>query len=697
MTNNINNKFNIFEKNGNLVKDFSKNLNPNSRNFTKITDNLKSLTPNIEKVIAHANGVGGNKILVSKELKDASGNVLFAKGAEIKNFQDFEYAIKNGGLTPQTIKQIEIGLLKSGSLPANFIKDNVDSLINSKVFKDKYGKITSKKELIKQLQANGYHETSINEIMKQLETKTNFWGRLDINAKKTPTKKAPTKKPSGGGNGITSKLTDALISAGKIATGVKIVKFALLGAGAGLVAYLSNGTKIQLNSKYSEEVKNLLNPCLRPLLSNGGEIAIVSDGAQLILKKTGDPEDDSKGGVVYYPNGRAWTMDKSKKGSWSCDNIVEENLNETMKPKTLKEAIRFRLKNLLNEEIDKIQLAQDVDKMVDLLDMYSSAQDLKDAFDLLTKYSTETINGQNAGKVFLQKYRSAGLGGFVGLDTSVSDSVSKIIAINSVTKQYKEDLLNLVKNIESGKVGPTASGKSSNGVKIIWDKDSLSKTTTSTSTQPKQKMRYKFKNDFPYLYGDKSEVIKKVQEKIDLETRYITGNFGPITLKRLTEKGFDMKNGITPEIYKQIMGKPNSEPSSGEIKPTNNIPYSNPNSTFTNDVVSRTNYDLNTTPNSTSGSTPSNTTTGNTVTNNVPSEQQPSEQMRTYIIRRTRQRLNGNVAYRGIILNDNEEKFLKNYVNNKYGENETYKFNMKKEETKDPKNKNLIVFYREKK
>lgn len=696
MTNNINNKFNIFEKNGNLVKDFSKNLNPNSRNITKITDNLKSLTPNIEKVIAHANGVGGNKILVSKELKDASGNVLFAKGAEIKNFQDFEYAIKNGGLTPQTIKQIEIGLLKSGSLPANFIKDNVDSLINSKVFKDKYGKITSKKELIKQLQANGYHETSINEIMKQLETKTNFWGRLDINAKKTPTKKAPTKKPSGGGNGITSKLTDALISAGKIATGVKIVKFALLGAGAGLVAYLSNGTKIQLNSKYSEEVKNLLNPCLRPLLSNGGEIAIVSDGAQLILKKTGNPEDDSKGGIVYYPNGRVWTMDKSKKGSWSCDNIVEENLNETMKPKTLKEAIRFRLKNLLNEEIDKIQLAQDVDKMVDLLDMYSSAQDLKDAFDLLTKYSTETINGQNAGKVFLQKYRSAGLGGFVGLDTSVSDSVSKIIAINSVTKQYKEDLLNLVKNIESGKVGPKASGKSSNGVKVNWDKDSLTKTTTSTSTQPKQKMRYKLKNDFPYLYGDKSDVIKQIQRQIDLEPRYITGNFGPITLKRLTDMGFEMKNGITPGIYKQIMNLPNSQPSSGEVKPTNKIPYSNPDSPFKNDAVSRVNFNLNNKQNSVSGNTQTDSTSGKTEPNTTQIEGQPSEEMRNYIKDNTHQRPFGNVVYRGNILSDNEKKYLNKYVNEKYGKNGKYKFNMKNFGGNVPKGNEHFVFEREK-
>lgn len=607
---------------------------------------------------------------------------VYKQGSLITKYDDLILAIKNQAVSEETMGQITTGILKQQKIPVsiNELSTLTDDFVMSDAFLKKYGNL-SIDDLKTELKNRKYSQQGIDAIEASI-SKPNYQQLLKNKKINIPS------ILSGGGNGITSKLTDALVKAGKIKTGLKIIKYGIgIGAVGGLVAYLSNGTKIQLNDKYSDEVKNLLNPCLRPLLSNGGEIAIVSDGAQLILKKTGVPEDDSKGGVVYYPNGRVWTMDKSKKGNWSCDNIVEENLNVTMKPKTLKEAIRFRLKNLLNEEIDKIQLAQDVDKMVDLLDMYSSAQDLKDAFDLLTKYSTETINGQNAGKVFLQKYRSAGLGGFVGLDTSVSDSVSKIIAINSVTKQYKEDLLNLVKNIESGKVGPKASGKSSNGVKIIWDKDSLTKTTTSTSTQPKQKMRYKFKNEFPYLYGDKSDVIKKVQEKIGLEPRYITGNFGPITLKRLTEIGFNMTNGITPEIYKQIMGISNSEPSATETKPTNYNLIPN----FT-DIDPTSNQ-----PNSTSGSTPSNTTTGNTDTNNVPSEQQPSEQMRTYIISRTRQRLNGDVAYRGIILNDNEEKFLKNYVNNKYGENETYKFNMKKEKTKDPRNKNLIVFYREKK
>lgn len=603
---------------------------------------------------------------------------VYKQGTLITKYDDLILAIKNQAISEETMGQITTGILKQQKIPVsiNELSALTDDFVTSDAFLKKYSNL-SIDDLKKELKNRKYSQQGIDAIEASM-SKPNYQQLLKNKKINIPS------ILSGVGNGITSKLTDALVKAGKIKTGVKILKYAI-GAGAvgGLVAYLSNGTKIQLNSKYSEEVKNLLNPCLRPLLSNGGEIAIVSDGAQLILKKTGDPEDDSKGGVVYYPNGRVWTMDKSKKGNWSCDNIVEENLNETMKPKTLKEAIRFRLKNLLNEEIDKIQLAQDVDKMVDLLDMYSSAQDLKDAFDLLTKYSTETINGQNAGKVFLQKYRSAGLGGFVGLDTSVSDSVSNIIAINSLTKQYKEDLLNLVKSIETGKVNPKASGKSSNGVKIIWDKDSLSKTTTST--QPKQKIKYKLKNDFPYLYGDKSDVIKKVQEKIGLEPRYITGNFGPITLKRLTEMGFDMTNGITPEIYKQIMGISNSEPSATETKPTE----TKSNDTFDNNP--RPNFIGPPTEDETYGRTDSTTnqnTTTATATNNEPKEEQPNNAIRDYLSRFINKNILGNIIYNGAILDDNQNLFLDNYIKERFGN----QYNREKNTERIGKNRQRTVF-----
>jgi hypothetical protein len=505
---------------------------------------------------------------------------------------------------------------------------------------------------------------------------------------------SPTPSPTVG-NTIGEKIKNAY----KVAKGSKILRYALIvGAGAGLFAYFSDGTKIKLDDSYSDDIKNLINPCLKPLLAMGGVIVPVADGAQLQVKKTGNAEDDSKGGVVYFPNGRAWTIDKSKKGTWSCADIVKE----AIKPVTLKEAIRFRLKNLLNEEVDELQLAQDVDNMVDLLDMYSSADDLKNAIDLLTKYSTETINGKNAGKVFLEKYRSAGLGGFIGINSSVSDSVSKIIAMRGTTKVLKERLLNLVKNIESGKIvaKPSASGKANDSVTIKWDKDSVSdkstststSTSTSSSTQPKQQMTYTRCSGFPYEYGCKSEDIKDIQEKLGFDQRYITGNFGPVTKSKLIEKGYFINGNykITQEIYNKIMNTGNeSQPSSAQEKQTQTkIPYSEPSSFFQNNSVSRGFNNLNA-----KKDIIGTTSTDTTATEPKP---QPINSNRDVIIKNLRERvINGDIVYRGNSLDQNDEEFLLNYINEKYGENGKFKFVVKRNTEKTLKGKDVIVFQRQ--
>jgi hypothetical protein len=517
-------------------------------------------------------------------------------------------------------------------------------------------------------------------------------------------KGTPVPNPPSVGNTIGEKIKNAY----KVAKDSKIVKYSLIvGAGAGVVAYFSDGNKIKLDDSYSDDIKNLINPCLLPLLDMGGVIVPVADGAQLQVKKTGNAEDDSKGGVVYFPNGRAWTMDKSKKGTWSCADIVKE---EVMKPVTLKEAIRFRLKNLLNEEVDELQLAQDVDNMVDLLDMYSSADDLKNAIDLLTKYSTETINGKNAGKVFLEKYRSAGLGGFIGIDSSVSDSVSKIIAMRGTTKVLKERLLNLVKSIESGKIvaKPTATGKANDSVTIKWDKDSISdkssSTSTSSSTQPKQQMTYKFKNDFNYNYGDKSDVIKQIQKKLGFEERYITGNFGPVTKDKLEELKYDLTDGITRGIYNQIMGIDDSQPSSGEEKQSqDNI------ANTLKDVDKMLGKDSTDTTTAQTGTTPATTpvsateTTPTSTDTTAPTE---TDEQKIKRITKTngelnerRFRLDGKISaivYRGDSLNEDDEKFLLDYINKNYGKNGNFKFVVRRNTEKTLKGKDVIVYERQK-
>ena len=468
----------------------------------------------------------------------------------------------NGLLLDKTFKQLETELknsikkeLKSGTRLGNStnvpesVKEFSRAIAAKKIIES--GKMLTKTEI--EIIVSAEKKKTL-ELFKKSE--------LSLTKPPDPNATAPNStapNPPSAGSTLGEKIINALYKDGKLKKGVRIVKYVLIAGGVGLAGYglyaiLSDGSKIKLGDKNSEEVKKLLNPCLLPLLSNGGTIVPVADGAQLQLKKTGNSEADSKGGVVYYPNGRAWTLDNSKKGTWSCSEIVKE----TMKPGTLKEVIRFRLKNLLNEQVD--------------------------------------------------------------YDISID------------------------------------------GVNIKWDKS----TSDSSPTQPKQQMRYTPCSTFPYRYGCKSEDIRKIQEKLGFEDRYITGNFGPITKSKL-EVNYDLSNGITKEIYDNIMGgvKPN---------PINPTPTPDP---------------INPTP--TPDPKPQPTPTPNP-------EPQPINSDRDVIIKNLkarRFRLDGKISaivYRGNSLNQSDEQFLLNYINEKYGENGKYKFEVRRNTEKAQKGEDVIVY-----
>jgi len=508
-----------------------------------------------------------------KELRDSLVTALGFNGLLLdKTFKQLETELKNS-----IKKELKGGTrLGNGTDVPKSVKEFSRAIVAKKIIES--GKMLTKTEI--EIIVSAEKKKTL-ELFKKSEL--SLTKPPDPNA--TAPNNAPSPKSPSGGNTIGEKIINALSKDGKLKKGVRIVKYVLIAgavgaAGYALFAYLSDGSKIKLGDKNSEEVKKLLNPCLLPLLSNGGTIVPVADGAQLQLKKTGNSEADSKGGVVYYPNGRVWTLDNSKKGTWSCSEIVKE----TMKPGTLKEVIRFRLKNLLNEQVD--------------------------------------------------------------YDISID------------------------------------------GVNIKWDKS----TSDSSPTQPKQQMTYKLKNGFNYYYGDKSEDIRKIQEKLGFEVRYITGNFGPITKSKLEALGYDLSYGITKEIYNQIMGiDSKSQPSSGEEKQTQNtIPYSKPESSFQNKVVSGAFNDLNV-KKDTIGTTQTGTTsTDTTATEPKP---QPINSDRDVIIKNLRRRkINGDIVYRGNSLDQSDEQFLLNYINEKYGENGKYKFEVRRNTEKAQKGEDVIVY-----
>jgi hypothetical protein len=519
-----------------------------------------------------------------KELRDSLVTALGFNGLLLdKTFKQLETELKNS-----IKKELKSGTrLGNGTDVPKSVKEFSRAIAAKKIIES--GKMLTKTEI--EIIVSAEKKKTL-ELFKKSE--------LSLTKPPDPNATAPNStapNPPSAGSTLGEKIRNALYKDGKLKKGVKFVKYVLIAGGVGLAGYgifaiFSDGSKIKLGDKYSEEVKKLLNPCLLPLLSNGGTIVPVSDGAQLQLKKTGNSEADSKGGVVYYPNGRVWTLDNSKKGTWSCSEIVKE----TMKPGTLKEVIRFRLKNLLNEQVD--------------------------------------------------------------YDISID------------------------------------------GVNIKWDK------STSSSTQPKQQMRYTRCSEFPYKYGCKSEYIRKIQEKLEFEGRYITGNFGPVTKTKLKaiekEYGFvlDDNIGITEDIYNKIMNfDSKSQPSAAQEKQNQNtIPYSKPESPFQNKVVSGAFSDLNAKKDTTAQTgTPTETASTETTRTNTTDTETDAQKIKriTEINGVLNERPFGNVAYRGVVLNPSDEGWLLSHVNEKYGENGKYTFVKNKDRERSLRGKEVIVFQRQ--
>jgi hypothetical protein len=82
-------------------------------------------------------------------------------------------------------------------------------------------------------------------------------------------------------------------------------------------------------------------------------------------------------------------------------------------------------------------------------------------------------------------------------------------------------------------------------ITVTWDE-----TQKSDGTIPPKKSTYRDCTVFPYTFGCRSEVIKEVQKCLGMESKYQTGNFGPITLRNLKSKRGE--DTITKEVYDSI-------------------------------------------------------------------------------------------------------------------------------------------------
>ena len=77
--------------------------------------------------------------------------------------------------------------------------------------------------------------------------------------------------------------------------------------------------------------------------------------------------------------------------------------------------------------------------------------------------------------------------------------------------------------------------------------------TGKTRTSKSKLLNYIACSKLPCKFGTKNEKIREIQTCIGFPLKYQTGNFGPITRQGLMDLQIDVSNGITDQIYNDIM------------------------------------------------------------------------------------------------------------------------------------------------
>jgi len=307
----------------------------------------------------------------------------------------------------------------------------------------------------------------------------------------------------------------------------------LLGfGGAGYAAY-----KMLFSDTTTEQAKQLtFSNCAGSLVDDAGTTIVTTTGGDPVLKvtKTGNQEYDSKGGLMFYNNGRVFTVDKSKRGYWSCkgNTVIAEN-------------------NLLNEqggELTDQELDTYVSDAVDDLDGYVAEYNLKSLLDILTALKGKTYKGKSALQEFLRFYKED-----EGVDF-LEDVNSVGVANLSITaKNMKPQIIAMVSGGGSGGDGKSATGVDSI-INIKWDGVKTGGGEGDGEGGKKTTKYYDCTSvnlDTTALtYGCKDDRVAEVQKCLGITA---DGKFGPATRKALIDNAYDAKDGITKAIYEKVL------------------------------------------------------------------------------------------------------------------------------------------------
>jgi len=619
------------------------------RNFItlveSIEDKIKTVEkdPSIDNQLDEANAyvdLARSSKLVAGELESVltalKGDSKLTKDLSlIRTNEELLAALKGNKISPLVKGAMDLHFLKSGTANTKLIDAAASNLTNNNIFRQTFAEdmLAGQVQYEKALKAEGYSNRAITSIVGKTknirpEELQNYAKQYkEIKGKKITTTPNGPKKPTD--PSFISKIKNFTKTKGEELK--KLLKSGknwktILAWGVGLGIPLSvlywmvkdSGETIPQDLPPTPPTDSEWAPCIQNLINDKSGIVSVSPSGQIsvLVTKTGNSEYDNAGGLKFYSNGRVWSSDNTKKGSWTCKG-GEAQTNE------------MSLNEQTSTEIDS-----DVETMIDLLDFPVTSNDMQDALVMLKKYSTSP-----KGKEFLQSYKDAGVGG-----GSLKKSVSYITTTKASSARAKREMLGLISQIEGGKTTPTptitpnpSTGGGIGDINITWDGEKTTEPVTpdvKSSEGTKKSSKFTDRDKFPYSFGHRGPIIKEVQICFGFKKKWQTGNFGPITLKKLQE--LYGTSEINEDTYKRIKEKCNPTSTTGTPAPTT--------PTTTTPVPTPTS----TTPTST---TPTSTT--------KPISDEVKQEIRSNLKKRG---IDGAYVYKGRDLTPDEQNYLIGYA-----------------------------------
>ena len=472
-----------------------------------LNENVNLLKNNLEEANIAGEEIGGlkgaledafksTKELTQVEIKNADGAII-----KPNNVDELINALERGRITPNTLAQVNTGLLKSVRTPENVIDVIINSPTFDKKFAETYGSLLRDEPRLRaQLKSKNFSPESIEKMIARAKGEK-------YTAKVGDGKAAETSTQTANNNGNNNVINQA---GGDIYNTTEHY----YGTSPEVKPYLENVTQpVEEITKLKTLVKD--NPAAAAAVEDAG-------------KKIG-----------FY-NSKTWEKLKALKSRMTLKQLLVYGL--------VGADACWLISKLWNDKKTNGVLPSCIANLPDVQFKMGTGNQLVVA--VLPDGVDATSNGHGGlqfwptGRVISNdtqirgNYYCEGTSGgkqTVGLSeqaTPITDSGNP--TISSV---------------------PTSTGKY-DSIHIDWD-------GTGTTPKPGGDTNYRNCNDFPFTFGCINPKIGEIQQCLGVSPT--KGYFGPKTRTSLTGKGYDLSQGITQEMYDTIMASCGNSQSSPQL------------------------------------------------------------------------------------------------------------------------------------